>query len=107
MAKPGSKKYWWLVLIVVPIVVALIQILPDLTRGDAGEPIPPRQGPIGQGQPQGEILSPKKGEAVASPFNVEGTLRDIPKDHHVWLAVQVDNLVWPKIEIPSSCSAPL
>lgn len=52
------------------------------------------------------ISSPKTGEAVPRApraFTVRGTLRDVPRGNHVWLAVQVGNLLFPKEpEIPVS-----
>lgn len=51
----------------------------------------------------GEILIPQNGERVARSFTVEGTLSDIPDDRHVWVAVQIGNLLFPKEpEIPSA-----
>ena len=47
-------------------------------------------------QPVGKILSPAANERVVTPFSVSGTLENIPGKHHVWLAVQVGNLYWPK-----------
>jgi len=53
-------------------------------------------------QPAGKIESPKSGDPVSRSFEVKGTLSGIPPDHHVWLAVQIGNLLWPKDpEIPS------
>ncbi|MGH3103567.1 MAG: hypothetical protein ACRDN6_05665 [Gaiellaceae bacterium] len=55
-----------------------------------------------RGQAFGEILSPERAERVIGSFEAEGTLSGIPQDHHVWLAVQIGNLHFPKEpEIPS------
>ena len=51
----------------------------------------------------GEIRSPTSGERVRRKFMVDGTLsKKIPRRHHVWLAVQLGNLLFPKTpEIPT------
>lgn len=46
--------------------------------------------------PRGDIVSPGDGERLPSVFDVRGTLTDIPEDRHVWLAVRVKNLLYPK-----------
>jgi hypothetical protein len=50
------------------------------------------------GEPlRGQIVSPKSGEQVPRSFLVDGTLsRKIPRGRHVWLAVQLGNLLFPK-----------
>ena len=50
----------------------------------------------------GRIESPRSGERVPRSFLVDGTLsRKIPRGRHVWLAVQLGNLLFPKEpEIP-------
>jgi hypothetical protein len=61
-----------------------------------------RESPPPEPEPVGRILSPRSGEAVPRGFTVEGTLSAIPQDNHVWVAVQVDNLLFPKEpEIPA------
>jgi hypothetical protein len=58
--------------------------------------------PAEKRRPAGQILSPESGQRVPRAFRVEGTLSDIPADHHIWLAVQIGNLLWPKEpEVPS------
>ena len=49
--------------------------------------------------PFGDITAPISDQRVGVTFSVQGTLRGIPKDRHVWIAVQVGNLIWPKAEI--------
>ena len=51
----------------------------------------------------GEILSPRPREVVGRSFKVGGRLANIPEGYHVWLVVEIENLLWPKEpEIPSS-----
>ncbi len=51
--------------------------------------------------PQGRIISPQDGDSVSRAFTVEGTTRDIPRDKHLWVVVQVSNRLFPKEpEIP-------
>ena len=45
---------------------------------------------------EGKILSPKNRKRLARKFSVEVALSAIPSAHHVWIAVQVGNLFWPK-----------
>ena len=59
------------------------------------DPVPPDTPPLANSK----ITSPSQDEEVSTPIRVEGTLRGIPEDHYVWLAVQVGNLQWPKEEI--------
>jgi len=47
-------------------------------------------------RPVGAILSPTSGASVPRAFTVEGTLAGIPADRHVWLAVRIGDLMWPK-----------
>lgn len=49
--------------------------------------------------PFGAITAPITDQKVSVTFSVQGALRAIPKDGHVWIAVQVSNLIWPKAEI--------
>lgn len=52
--------------------------------------------------PKGGILSPESGKRVPRVFTAEGTLSDIPTDRHIWIAVEIGGLLWPKEpEIPS------
>ena len=44
----------------------------------------------------GQILSPKAGSPVSGRISVVATAKNIPKGHHVWIAVSRDGLVWPK-----------
>ena len=47
--------------------------------------------------PAGRITSPKSGGHAHSPTpTVIGTLSNIPKGKHVWVAAKVGNLLWPK-----------
>lgn len=54
-------------------------------------------------EPAGRIASPTTSQRVARAFTADGTLAGIPRDKHVWLAVQIGNLVFPKEpEIPAA-----
>jgi hypothetical protein len=60
-------------------------------------PPPPEKRP-----PTGRILSPESGRRVPRLFDAEGTLSDIPTSRHIWIAVEIGGLLWPKEpEIPS------
>lgn len=51
----------------------------------------------------GAITSPGSGQHVGHVFTAQGTLRQLPAGHHVWLAVEVGDLLWPKEpEIPTT-----
>jgi TIR domain-containing protein len=51
---------------------------------------------------EGKILPPRNRERLAREFSVEVALSAIPSAHHVWIAVQVGNLFWPKDpEVPA------
>jgi hypothetical protein len=69
----------------------------DVYIGTYSPPPPPEKK-----RPTGQILSPESGQRVPRAVRVEGTLSDIPTEYHIWLAVQIGNLLWPKEpEIPS------
>ena len=87
--KNGWKQYLGAIIGAAAVIIAAcIALLPRL---QCSAPVPP----------VGEIISPAADEWVTSPFSVSGTLENIPGDRHVWLAVQVDNLYWPKKKINS------
>lgn len=44
----------------------------------------------------GRILSPTKGEELPRKFLAIGELAAIPRSRHVWLAVRIDDLIFPK-----------
>ena len=46
--------------------------------------------------PAGEILRPVDDENVGRSFQVSGELSGIPEGGHIWLAVEVNNTLWPK-----------
>ncbi|MGD9899243.1 MAG: hypothetical protein AB7T22_08975 [Calditrichaceae bacterium] len=56
----------------------------------------------GSQQSQNSILSPINNEIVINPIRVEGTLSSYSEESFFWLAVQVGNLLWPKVEIRST-----
>jgi uncharacterized protein DUF4407/FHA domain-containing protein len=47
-------------------------------------------------RPCGRILSPVSRERVPRAFTVDGVLAKVPPNRHVWLAVQIGNLLWVK-----------
>ena len=60
-----------------------------------------RPNPLPPAQPAGKITAPLPKQTVPRKVAVEGTLSAIPPERHVWVAVQVGNLQWPKEpEIP-------
>jgi hypothetical protein len=82
-AERGWK--WWVSRVLTPLLVALIGgvAIVYATLHDPAEP-------------QGTISSPADGATVTRAFTAEGTLEDIPEDRHVWLAVEVEGLLFPK-----------
>lgn len=46
--------------------------------------------------PAGSIQTPVEGSRVGREFTVAGRLSNIPAGDHIWLAVQVGNLLYPK-----------
>ncbi|MBZ5647543.1 MAG: hypothetical protein LAN37_10000 [Acidobacteriia bacterium] len=76
--------------VVVPLAVALIGTLGLIVSAivQRPHPQPPR--------PSGSITAPLPGQRVSAIVGVEGKLSGIPGQHHVWLAVQVGNSLWPK-----------
>lgn len=45
---------------------------------------------------EGEILTPKEGESLNGVYEAEGTVRDLPAGHVLWLAVRKGKNFWPK-----------
>ncbi len=80
---------WWLSHVIVPLLVALI-------GGGAAVYAVYATSDGSGGEPRGAITFPKDGGFVGQVLSAEGTLRDIPSDQHIWLAVQVGNLLFPK-----------
>ncbi len=50
-------------------------------------------------KPQGVIELPNSGDEVSNQFAVQGTLRWIPSNSHVWIMLRQGNQYWPKVEI--------
>lgn len=71
------------------IVAGLIAIIPNFCRKT--DTSPP--------QMSGQIESPQSGNIVESVINIKGKIANIPKDHHIWLAVKIDDNIWPKKQI--------
>jgi hypothetical protein len=83
--------------------VALIGALIGLIGAIVGALIVAGKLPPPTHDPSGTIESPTQGSRIAREFTVSGTLSHIPKDEHVWIAVQVGNNLYPKEpEIDSS-----
>jgi hypothetical protein len=58
-------------------------------------------GLLGRKPLQGRIEAPPSGALVSRRFAVDGTLsKKVPRGRHVWLAVQLGGLLFPKTEIP-------
>jgi hypothetical protein len=49
-----------------------------------------------RGLSAGQILSPKSRSSVPRLFKASGTLQQIPSNYHVWSAVRIGSLFWPK-----------
>lgn len=47
----------------------------------------------------GKIQVPMQGATVENKFTTKGILQNIPNGKHVWLAIKVDDNIWPKKEI--------
>jgi hypothetical protein len=59
-------------------------------------PAPTRVLPVRHARPYGRILSPAEGDRVGRRIPVRVEVADIPAGQHVWLAVEVGGLLWPK-----------
>jgi hypothetical protein len=46
---------------------------------------------------EGTIEKPVQNQKVPRLISVEGTIHNLPKKHGLWLAVQVGDLIWPKL----------
>ena len=85
--------------------VVLAAIATGVFSGDGnGGPAPPapvqptktEETPSQRAEPEGAITAPSRGANVPAEFTVEGRLAGIPRGRHVWLATQVNNLLFPK-----------
>lgn len=89
----SKKQRMWLAIlvgVVVPITVAIIAKI----RCDNPPPLPP--------VPKGEIASYVIND---EEITIEGTLNNIPTNSYIWVAIQIDNNLWPKeLNIPISNS---
>jgi hypothetical protein len=45
---------------------------------------------------RGGINRPANNDAVLSAIGTEGWVKDVEKDQHLWLVIEVDNRKWPK-----------
>jgi len=80
-----------------PVVIALIGAAAVVVAAVLTRSPPPRQ------LPEGHVLSPAAGDTVSTAFRATGDFANIPSGHHVWLAVEVGNLLWFKEpEIPAA-----
>jgi len=58
--------------------------------------IPEKQPEVGPEQSHAEILRPKTGQVVGHSFVVEGAHENLPPKYHMWLATEMNGLLWPK-----------
>lgn len=95
---PGNESPSWgnpavLVVLLAALITAGAVIVAQRNGGGDNEPPPP---------PRGEIDKPRDGALVAQTFTVKGILAGVPRDRHVWLAVQLANGVYvPKKATPT------
>ena len=98
----GSIKRYWLTAGSAAIIAALIGGVFVLMSGGNGDSPGPAVQKTPHTTPIGKILAPRHGTRVTRSFGIEGTLSGIPAGNHVWAAVQVGNLLFPKEpEIPA------
>lgn len=76
--------------VVVPILVAVIGGIFVLFSGILSRPDPQEE------KTGGQIISPESGQEVTSNIKVQGKLSGVPEGKHVWIAVKVGDLLWPK-----------
>lgn len=92
-AKRAHRRVVFNAQVVIPavavVLAALIGVLPMLLRKSRPPPL-------------GDIASPAMSARVGTTFEVRGTASEIPEAHALWIAVQVDNLLWPKIRVPDT-----
>lgn len=50
-------------------------------------------------KPQGQINFPEDGDVVSRSFRAKGSIDKLPSGSHLYLAVEVEGLVWPKVEV--------
>lgn len=86
--------------LVVPIIVALIGAAGIILAQWVNKKTLPTPTPS---EISGRILSPRTDETVGRSFQITGELINIPDGEHVWLAIEIGNLMWIKEpEVPSS-----
>ena len=59
-------------------------------------PAIPRRRNFGVEAVRGTIDEPRKGHAVGADFVASGTVHDVGKNARLWLAVEIDDRIWPK-----------
>ena len=89
-----QKKSFWKSTVIVSAIIGAAAIIVAALIPFFNDPPPPP--PV---YPAGRILSPHENDRVPSPFPVNVELQGIPEDHHVWVAIKIGNLFWPKKEI--------
>jgi hypothetical protein len=88
--------------VIAALAAVIVALIPIILR----PPPPPTQAPVvlpcdKSAGPCGLILSPVSSQRVPGALAADGVLAKIPPKKHVWLAVQIDNLLWVKDpEIP-------
>lgn len=71
-----------------------LQVPPEITEPKQPPTIEPKQPTLDH--IQGFITVPRDGAAVSRAFRAEGTIKGLPSNCHLWLAVEHSNLSWPK-----------
>jgi hypothetical protein len=89
----GTTKYqirdpWqWILLFIGVVLIAIDGVRYLRTRRETGVPLDN----VG-----GEIRRPSKNDEVMTAIDTEGQARDVEKNQHLWLVIEVGNHKWPK-----------
>ena len=78
----------------VMVILTMRGVLAGLKNSGSGESIPTK--PPKSGQVQGGIDQPKPGQAMERTCQCSGWASSVGPDMHLWLAVELGGLVWPK-----------
>jgi hypothetical protein len=58
--------------------------------------VPEKRPSLSSIETKGEIVQPKTGQTVERKFQVSGSLNNVPPEYHVWIAVEINTLLWFK-----------